>query len=111
MQTKYTAAVTFLNEKKTAIFVFRVVQNCRHFQAYTEYTEEGDQWPPYTFLNVDYTLHFHLGALKINIFKVLFLEGERSGSQQAYSVYAFDNVDNAGQPLSYCDVVGLFGMY
>ena len=53
------------------------------------------------FLNVDYdALHFHKKSLKIYIFKVLFLVGGR-GSQKEYSVYAIDNVDNSGRPLSW----------
>ena len=45
--------------------------------------------------NVDYdALHFHAGSLKINIFKVLFLEGGR-GHKKEYSMYAFDDVDNS----------------
>ena len=53
------------------------------------------------FKNVDYyALHFHdTGSLKINIFKVLFLEGGR-GHKKEYSVYAFENVDNYGRPLT-----------
>ena len=58
------------------------------------------QWPPYALFNVHYdALHFHTGSLKITIFEVLFWEGGR-GLNKEYSVYAFDNVDNDGRPLS-----------
>ena len=51
------------------------------------------------FKNVDYdALHMHTGSLKINIFKVLFWEG--GGHIKEYSVYAFDNFDNYGRPLT-----------
>ena len=47
------------------------------------------------FLNVDYdAMHFHMGSLKINIFRALCREGGR-GSQKNYSGYAFDNVDDS----------------
>ena len=41
---------------------------------------------------------FIWGSLKLNIFKVLFWEG--GCHKKVYSVYALDNVDNSGRPLS-----------
>ena len=43
----------------------------------------GGQWPPYTFLNVDYdALHFHTGSLKINIFQSMLLGGREGGGHE-----------------------------
>ena len=62
--------------------------------------------------NVDYdALHFHMGSLMINIFKVFFWERDRGGHKKEYSVYAFDKVDNAGRPLKYICYVDRVGRY
>ena len=86
-------------------------------RAYTEYAR-GRGFNGYCTLlkNVYYgALYFHTGLLKINNLSKYFLggrEGEgreggeegrrggREGLQIEYSVYAFDNVDNSGQPFS-----------
>ena len=76
-----------------------VVQNCHRFHKSTQSTlGEGVNDRCTLLTNVDYNaLHFRTGSLKINTFKVR--ECGR-GSQKEYSVYAFDNVDNSGRPLS-----------
>ena len=67
---------------------------------YTEYAGRDGVKGCLRFLNVDYdALHFHTGVAKINIFIVLFWEGG-GGHKKEYSVYAFDNVDNYGRPLT-----------
>ena len=50
--------------------------------------------------NIDFT-----GSLKINIYKVLVLEGDW-GSQKEYSVYTLDNVDNSGRPVIQLPISG-----
>ena len=61
-----------------------VVRNCHHFDKSTHSTL-GVNGRCMLFKNVDYVaLHFHTESLKINIFKVLFLEGW--GHKKEYSV-------------------------
>ena len=78
-----------------------VIQNCHHFHESTPSTL-GVKGCRTLFFNVDYdALHFRAGVAKINILKVLFWEGGREGChKKEYSVYAFDNVDTYGRPLS-----------
>ena len=65
--------------KNSELFSF-----CHHFQKSTQSTlKGGGQWPLYDFKNADYeALHFHMGLLKINIFKVLFWEGGRGAQKR-----------------------------
>ena len=60
------------------------VQNCHHCPKRTQSMLEGGgerfNGLHMLFKNDDYdALHFHTGSLKINIFKVFFLEGGREG--------------------------------
>ena len=78
-------------------------QLSEYSQAFTEYAGRGSQRPPYALKKYYYhydALHFHTKPLKINIFKLRFYEGEREVHKKQYFVYAFDNVDNSGRPLS-----------
>ena len=66
------------------LFSLGVVQNCHHFQVHRVCWGEWVNCGLTLFLNVDYeALHFHMGSLKINIFKVLFWEGGRGHKKKS----------------------------
>ena len=76
-----------------------VIQNRYHFHGHNVRWMGGSKKPQYAFKNnaVYCSCDFDMRSLKINIFKVLFLD---RGNKKQYCVYAFYNVDNSGRTIN-----------
>ena len=89
MMTSMHAPHTKVECIKRCFGQLRVIQNCHHLHKHTQSMLEGSGVNGRrTFLHFFYydALHFHMGPLKINIFKVIFWEGGRRGSRKKSTV-------------------------